>query len=148
MIPTDFLSNNQMILLSITPNLEGLKKKAFDITRLFIKQPNDCSIYHPNLEGLKKGLWPLDSSSNNQMSVLLIIRDLGRLKKSGRNDQPKLAEKTKGRNNPGWNDPGRNNLGPKRLRAETTQHITKDGLSIILMSCSSSSQYTDPNGKL
>ena len=34
MIPTDSSSNNQMIVLSITPNLVRLKKKAFDITRL------------------------------------------------------------------------------------------------------------------
>ena len=34
-----------MIVLSITPNLEGLKK-ALVIIRLFIKQQNDCSTYY------------------------------------------------------------------------------------------------------
>ena len=56
MIPTDSSSNNQMIVLSINPSLEGLKKKAFDIIT--------------------------DSSSNNQMIVLPIIPNLGDLKKN------------------------------------------------------------------
>ena len=63
--------------------------------------------------GLKKGpLTSLDSSSNNQMIVLLIIRNLGRLKKI----RPKRPTKI-----------GRNDPGPKRPRAETTQAETTQG---------------------
>ena len=56
----------------------------------------------------------VDASSNNQMIVLLIIRNLGGLKKI----RPERPTKI-GRNDPGWNNPG-----PKRLRAETTRNGT------------------------
>ena len=54
------------------------------------------------------------------MIVLPIIRNIGDLKKSGRNDPPKLAETTQGRNDQGRNNQGQTNPGPKRLRAEMT----------------------------
>ena len=53
-----------------------------------------------------------------------------------RNDSPKLAETTQGRNDSGRNDPGRNVSRPKRLKAETTNdplpmhaHDYKEGTS-------------------
>ena len=85
---------------------------TYDTHRLFIKQPNICSIYQSQTwRDLKRmPLSSLDSSSNNQMIVLPIIRNLGGFKKV----RPKRPTKI------GRNDPGRNNPGPKRLRAETT----------------------------
>ena len=59
---------------------------------------------------------PTDSSSNNQMIVLPIIHNLGRLKKI----RPKRPTKI-GRNDPGPKRPRPKRPRPKQPRAETTQ---------------------------
>ena len=56
------------------------------------------------------------------MIVLPIIRNLGDLKKSGRNDPPKLAETTQAEMTQAEITQGRNDSGPKRLWAETTRN--------------------------